>query len=92
MNRNSPHRSLLLREGELVGLIFWFSLPDDQRVIVFIDARTVYHGARSAFFSKDDYHVHVQFHPLALGRLLVQRGNPGISRAFRRSPRRHRPA
>ncbi len=57
-------------------------MPSGQKVIVFIDAQNVYHGARNAFFNRADYHVHGQFDPLALGELLTQRGKPGTSRTL----------
>lgn len=56
-------------------------MPD--RVVVFIDAQNIYHGARRAFFDRLDYHVKGQFRPYALGQLLARSGRPGTERVLK---------
>ena len=41
-----------------------------QQVVLFIDEKNVYRGARRAFFQPTDHHTYGQFHPVKLGELI----------------------
>jgi len=48
-----------------------------QRVIIFIDAKNTYKGARDAFFEEEDSHVLGQFDPIALAEHISERRPTG---------------
>ncbi|MBX3467367.1 MAG: NYN domain-containing protein [Planctomycetes bacterium] len=50
---------------------------DPRRVVVFIDARNVYHRARGAFFTEVAHGTCGNVHPVKLAELLVSRPPPG---------------
>ena len=67
--------------AELTGLFIVSAVPD--RVIVYIDAQTVYRGARDCFpAAGGTAHVHGQVDPVALGDLICSRPPPGSARTL----------
>lgn len=51
-----------------------------DRLILFIDDKNFYKGARRAFFSDSDPHYYGQFLPMELANLLCSRSLPGFNR------------
>lgn len=47
-----------------------------ERLVLFIDDKNLYHGARRAFFSKDDPHYYGQINPIELGQLVCAQSSP----------------
>jgi uncharacterized LabA/DUF88 family protein len=60
-------------EGCTAGVSFVREDHMPQRLVFFIDAQNMYHGAREAFFAKPDHHALGQFDPLKLGQLITGR-------------------
>jgi len=48
----------------------------NERLTLFIDDKNFYHGARRAFFAKDDPHYYGQIKPIELGKLISERCLP----------------
>lgn len=53
-----------------------------DRVMLFIDAQNMYHGARRAFFDPRAAHTCGQYRPDALARLVVASGPPRVERVL----------
>lgn len=53
-----------------------------QRLVLFVDAQNIYHGARSAFFRASDSHALGQFDPVKLGQLICSRPPAGFTRSL----------
>jgi len=49
-----------------------------QRVVVFLDEKNLYKGARRAFFDRPDHHTRGQFNPVDLGKLICSRLPHGV--------------
>lgn len=54
-----------------------------ERVVLFVDAQNVYHGARHAFFPAVGSHIEGQTDPIRVGQLLCARGPVGSKRDLR---------
>jgi uncharacterized LabA/DUF88 family protein len=55
------------------------SVDSLKRVVLFIDEKNVYWGARRAFFDKSAHHTCGQFNPMRLGQLICSRLPRGVS-------------
>ena len=53
-----------------------------ERVVLFVDAQNVYHGARNAFFQSPGSHVEGQIDPSRMGQLISSRGPAGSIRVL----------
>lgn len=51
-----------------------------EKLVLFIDDKNFYHGARRAFFSEDDSHYYGQINPIKLGQLVSARSLPTHTR------------
>ena len=58
------------------GFCYTFAMA--PRVVVFLDEQNVYRGARRAFFDFSDHYSCGNFHPMALGDLLISRLPHGV--------------
>lgn len=52
----------------------------EKRLILFIDDKNFYHGARRAFFLEEDSHYYGQINPIELGKLIAARSSPTHTR------------
>lgn len=51
-----------------------------QKLVLFLDDKNFYKGARQAFFSSEDSHFYGQVNPMELANLICSRPPPGIPR------------
>ena len=55
-------------------------MPKEEKVILFVDDKNFYHGARRAFFPSDSPHYYGQINPIELGKLISARSLPTHTR------------
>jgi len=52
------------------------NMVDEERLILFVDDKNSYHGARRAFYTDADAHYYGQIKPIELGKLICERCLP----------------